>query len=188
MSGLFLEVKNMFKRYIAVFILSVIPFTFVSSQCSYDKHNRGDACPFCKNWKHTNETPYVKGFKHEMSFIAVGAGLVTTGLILQSVNKTQHYTVDELGDLDSNSINAFDRPVTYNYSPKIASTSDMLGLGMLILPVVFLSTHHTCSDIASLDIMELEMGAITYGLELSVSNMTNRPRPYVYWVRYLWRK
>lgn len=170
----------MFKQYLAVFLLSVMPFTPVLSQFSHERHNRNDACPICKNGKHTNENPYVKGFKHEIPFIAVGAGLISTGLILQSVNKTEAYTVNELGDLNRNNINAFDRPAAYNYSPQVATTSDILGLGVLILPAVFLSTHHTRSDMASLLVMGLEVGAVTYGLTLSVKNITNRTRPYVY--------
>ena len=150
------------------------------SQSTGKPRNKTDYCAFCKNGVHKNKNPYVKGFKYEIPFIAAGTGLLTTGFVLQSTNKTQPYKAAELNTLNRNSINAFDRPATYNYSPQAASTSDIFRIGVLILPVIFLSTHHTRSDIGSLLVMGLEVGAITYGLTLSMKNIVNRTRPYVY--------
>lgn len=170
----------MFIRFIVMLLLGLIPLTPAVSQTSGKTQNKVEVCAFCKNGKHINKNPYVKGFKYELPFIAVGAGLLTTGFVLQSVNKTQPYTEAELNNLNRDDINPFDRPATYNYSPQAAATSDIIRLGVLILPVIFLSSHHTRSDIGSLFVMGLEVGAITYGLTLSIKNIANRPRPYVY--------
>jgi len=170
----------MFRRIITVVLLGLLPFTHTFSQTAVKKQNKPDYCAFCKNGIHKNKSPYVKGFKHEIPFLAVGAGLLTTGFVLQYTNKTQPFTEAELNNLTRNDINAFDRPATYNYSPQAAATSDIIRLGILILPIVFLSTHHTRSDIGSLLVMGLEVGAITYGLTLGVKNIVNRTRPYVY--------
>ena len=177
-----LEFKQlfMFKGFITVLLLGLIPLTPALSQTSGKTQNKVEDCYICKNGKHTNKNPYVKGFKYELPFIAVGAGLLTTGFVLQSINKTQPYTEAELSNLNRNDINPFDRPATYNYSPKAAASSDIIRLGVLILPVIFLSTHHTRSDLGSLLVMGLEVGAITYGLTLSIKNIANRPRPIVY--------
>ena len=167
-------------RYIAVLLLGLITFTPALSQNSDKAKKKDKECSYCKEGKHTNENPYVKGFKHELPFIAAGAGLITTGFILQSANPTQPFTVSELDGLNRYDINPFDRPATYNYSPQAAATSDIIRIGVLILPAIFLSNHHTRPDIGSLLVMGLEVGAITYGLTLTVKNITNRPRPYVY--------
>ena len=170
----------MFIRFIALFLLGIMPFTHALSQSSGKRQNDLGTCAICKNGEHSNEDPYVKGFKYELPFIAVGAGLLTTGFVLQSVNKTKPYTEAELDNLNRADINPFDRPATYNYSMQAVAASDVIRFGVLILPLVFLSTHHTRSDLGSLIVMGLEVGAITYGLTVSIKNIVNRPRPYVY--------
>ncbi|OQX75475.1 MAG: hypothetical protein B6D64_11575 [Bacteroidetes bacterium 4484_276] len=167
-------------RYIAVLLLGFMPFTSALAQAPDKVQRRDKGCAYCKAGEHTNENPYVRGFKHELPFIATGAGLLTTGFVLQAVNPTQPFTIPELDNLNRDDINPFDRPASYNYSPQAAKTSDIIRLGVLILPAIFLSNHHTRPNIGSLLVMGLEVGAITYGLTLTVKNIANRPRPYVY--------
>jgi len=170
----------MFKQFIITLLLGLILFTPALTQNPAKTHHKAKDCSYCKNGKHANENPYVKGFKYELPFIALGAGLITTGFVLQSVNKTLPFTETELNHLNRDDLRAFDRPAAYKYSPQAAAISDVFRAGVVILPIIFLSSHHTRSDIGSLAVMGLEVGAITYGLTLSIKNIANRPRPLVY--------
>jgi len=137
-------------------------------------------CRVCKSGVHQNGNPYNHDLKSEVPFIIAGATSLTFGLVLRLTDNTVPYTVDELGDLDRNDVNAFDRPATYNWNPNAAKASDFIRTSVIILPIIFLGNHHTRSDFGSLLIMGLEVTAITYGLTTGIKHAVNRTRPLVY--------
>jgi membrane-associated phospholipid phosphatase len=137
-------------------------------------------CPICKDGEHLNGNPYQKGFKTELPYLITSIGLMGSGFLLQALNTTDPFTIDEINRLDRNNVNPFDRPATYNWNPNMATTSDYLTLGAMALPAFFLSTKHTQSQLGSLVVMGLEVGTINYGITLSVKNLAHRTRPYIY--------
>lgn len=165
----------LFRFWSFLFITLFIVNPILSQTESHD-----ESCPFCKDGAHVNNGPYKKGFKTELPFLIASAGLMSSGLILQSLNTTEPFTDYEINNLDKNSVNPFDRPATYNWNPDDATTSDYLTVGAMILPALFLSTHHTRTDLGNLIVMGVEVGLINYGITLSVKNISNRTRPYVY--------
>jgi len=163
-------------RFFLVLLVSLISAIPVFPQVE----SRNEYCPICKNGVHINDSPYKKGFKTELPFLITSVGLMSSGFLLQSINKTDPFSEFEVNNLDRNSVNPFDRPATYNWDPDAATTSDYLAVGVLALPVLLLSTHHTRSDLGNLIVMGLEVGMINYGFTLSIKNLANRTRPFVY--------
>ena len=149
-------------------------------QAQDDAPIEDEYCFLCKEGEHQDKSPYKIGWKEDLPFIIVGAGLATTGIVLKYTNDTEPYTVAELETLDRNDVNAFDRSATYNWDEKAAKTSDFLFLTTLVLPAVFLINHHTRSDIGPLLLMGLEVASINFGITSGVKNLVNRSRPYVY--------
>ena len=162
-----------FWTFIFIALISINPAT---SQTE----SQDNSCPFCKDGVHLNESPYNKGFKTELPFLIASAGLMGSGLTLQSLNSTEPFSDNEVFNLDRNSVNPFDRPATFNWNPDAATTSDYLTIGAMLLPAFVLSTHHTRTDLGNLIVMGIEVGLINYGITLSVKNISNRTRPYVY--------
>ncbi len=166
----------MFYRFL---LLLSISFTFTVPVASQAEPH-GENCPFCKNGEHLNGGPYRKGFKTELPYLVAGIGLMSSGFMLQALNITGPFTIEEIYGLDKNNVNPFDRPATYNWNPDMATASNYLALGAMALPAFFLSTKHTRSQLGSLVVMGIEVGMINYGITLSVKNLANRTRPYVY--------
>ena len=165
----------MYFRTLFLILLSSFPILVISQV-----ENHGENCPICKDGEHLNDNPYQKGFKTELPYLITGFGLMGSGVLLQALNTTEPFTVDEINNLDRNDVNPFDRSATYNWNPNMATTSDYLVFGAMALPAFFLSTKHTRSQLGSLVVMGLEVGMINYGITSSVKNLSNRTRPYVY--------
>jgi membrane-associated phospholipid phosphatase len=166
----------MLSRYWAIVLIALFSFNTITSQTT----NNVDACPFCKQGEHLNKNPYRTGFKTELPFLISGIGLTSSGFILQSMNTSEPFSEGELKSLDRNDVNPFDRSATNNWNPNLATSSDYLVIGAMLLPAVFLNTHHTRSHLGSLIVMGVEVGLINYGITLSAKNLSNRIRPYVY--------
>lgn len=166
---------------IRIFIIGVFMLGWFNPLLSQD-HAPADTtdCYWCKEGKHQSESPYKIGWKEELPFLIVGAGMATTGIILKYSNDTEPFTIAELETLDRNDVNRFDRGATYNWDEEAAEVSDYLFFTTLILPAVFLVNHHTRSDIGPLLVMGLEVAAINFGITSSVKNLVKRTRPYVY--------
>lgn len=142
--------------------------------------NDGRSCAICKNGVHQNENPYKLDFRSEIPFLIAGTASLGFGLVMQSTDNTVPFSEDELNQLDRNEVNAFDRPATYNWDTNAKKASDIFRNGVIVLPLIFLSNHHTKSDFGQLLVMGLEVGAITYGLTLGIKHTFNRTRPLAY--------
>ena len=137
-------------------------------------------CSICRDHTHAEGHPYRLDFKREVPFIVSSGVILGVGLLADGLNKTTPFTTEELGNLDVNDINSFDRRYVDNYSPIDARTSDYLRTGVTILPILLLSEHHTKEDITSLLVMSAEVMAVTFGITNGVKNLVARTRPYVY--------
>ncbi len=142
---------------------------------------QGDTpCWWCIQDEHNNDSPYDYSFKKELPYLITGAGLMSTGFILYSTSSMVPDTEEELDAYDRNDVNPFDRPATYNWSESADKASDILRAGAILFPALLLSSRHTRSDFGSLVVMGLEVGSITYGLTLTIKQISKRARPYVY--------
>ncbi|MEP2671312.1 MAG: phosphatase PAP2 family protein [Cyclobacteriaceae bacterium] len=137
-------------------------------------------CSICRDHTHSEGPPYRLDFKREVPFIVSSGVILGVGLLADGLNKTTPFTTEELGNLNINDINSFDRRYVDNYSPIDARTSDYLRTGVTILPILLLSEHHTKEDITSLLVMSAEVMAVTFGITNGVKNLVARTRPYVY--------
>jgi len=167
------------KRILPYFLIYVLSISTVTNSLA-QKDSVEPSCSMCKYGSHNHENPYKKGFRAEVPFIAASAASLTFGFLMHSTNSTVPYSEGELGFLDRNDVNAFDRPATYYWNTRAQRASDILRTGVIILPIIFLSNHHTRSDFGSLLIMGLEVTAITYGLTNGIKHIVNRTRPLVY--------
>ncbi len=148
---------------------------------TYGQDNlRNTNCWLCKNNIHNNQIPYTFGWKHEIPYIATSAGLLATGFILGKTNSLTPYTPLELNDLNRNDVIPFDRGATYNWSTEASTASDILLIGSVASPLLFLTNKPTRQNFGWLILMSLEVMSINYGITTSVKNLVNRPRPYVY--------
>ena len=111
--------------------LSLLIILFLSGAITGQTDNHDDSCPICKDGVHVDDSPYKKGFKVELPFLATGIGLMSSGIILNATNGTVSFTEFEVNNLDRNNVNPFDRPATYNWDSDLATTSDYLALSAL---------------------------------------------------------
>ncbi len=130
---------------------------------------------------YSNQTsPYNSGWKYEIPYMATGFGLLSLGFILDHTNNVIPYTPEELEGLNRDDINSFDRGATYNWSVSLSNTSDILLLGAMVAPALFLAKKSTYDDFGWLALMGLEIFSINYGIKTTIKNLSNRARPYVY--------
>ena len=162
-------------KFLPAFLI-FITFSSLQAQDSLSISN----CWLCKNNNHTAVKPYNYGWKHEIPYIATAAGLTIAGIIIDKTNPVQPYSPDELTKLNRENINAFDRHATYNWYPGLATASDVLLLGAVLSPVLFLTNKSTRHNFGWLALMSWEVFSINYGMMTTVKNLTNRARPYVY--------
>ncbi len=167
------------KRYILYFLPYLLAFNLVTNGLAQSS-KKDDSCALCKDGEHLNENPYKINFHSEIPYIIAGGASLTYGILMQSTSTTKPFTVDELNQLDRQDVNSFDRPATYNWDPEAQKTSDLLRTAVVILPIIFLTNHHTRTDFGALLVMGLEVGAITYGITTGVKYTFNRSRPLAY--------
>jgi membrane-associated phospholipid phosphatase len=157
-----------------------ILFILFSFSIFSQNNEEGEKCSLCKTGEHLHISPYDFSFKKEMPFVLTGVSVLVTSGILNKTTRLDAHTEEEVLALDRNDVNAFDRPTTYNYDPQAAQLSDFFRLGVLVMPALFLTNHHTRQDIKGLTIMTIEVIGINYGVTNSVKFLVNRTRPYVY--------
>ena len=163
------------RKTIATFFLLV---TFISIQAQNISPETN--CWLCKNNNHTATKPYTFGWKHEIPYIATSVGLMAIGIVIDKTNNVEPYTPLELLGLNRDDINTFDRQAAYNWEPGLATTSDVLLIGSVLSPLLFLTNKSTRHNFGWLALMSWEVLSINYGLMTTVKNLTNRARPYVY--------
>ena len=140
-----------------------------------------DNCVICKG--HVHEfvyAPYNTEFKRQWPFLIATSAVYASGFILASTNKHDPLTEEEVMKLDKSQVNSFDRISTGYWSTTAGKASDYVLFVITVLPVVFLSEHHTKVDIFPLAIMAAEAYLFNYGVTTIAKNLTKRTRPYAY--------
>ncbi|MFT7032054.1 MAG: membrane-associated phospholipid phosphatase [Cyclobacteriaceae bacterium] len=137
-------------------------------------------CELCKNGKHSESRPYTLSLKQEVPFIITSALSLSAGFIAQAANNERFLNIGEINQLNKQGIFSFDRSAVGNNSEKAATYSDFFKFSMTLLPIYFVSNHHTKEDIWPLVAMSLEVLSTTYGLTNLAKNVVRRPRPFNY--------
>ncbi len=162
------------KLIISLFFIFLFANAFAQDSLNVQK------CWLCKNNRHTALSPYNYGWKHETPYLILSGGLVLSGIVIDQTNPIKPYTMAGLDTINRSEVNPFDRNATYNWDPGLSRASDVLFIGSILSPLLFLTTQSTRQDFGWLVLMAGEVMSINYGLMTTVKNLTNRPRPYVY--------
>ena len=126
----------------------------------------------------THDRPYRDfSFKSELPILSGVVGLATISLILKSPSPL---TVEQVNLLDKNDVNAFDRYAISKNSASAQRISDVFLTGVLVLPSIFLSNHHTRKDIVPLVVMSVETIIINIALTDITKKLASRTRPLAY--------
>ena len=137
-------------------------------------------CELCKNGIHSEDRPYELSFKQEVPFIITSGLALSAGFIAQAANNERFLNIGEINELNKEDIFSFDRSAVGNNSEKAAAYSDFFRTSITLLPIYFVSNHHTKEDIWPLVAMSLEVLSTTYGLTNLAKNVARRPRPFTY--------
>lgn len=151
---------------------------FVIVNPVYSQHTQKE-CIICQGHTHgLNERPYRNfTFKSELPFIASAAGLALTSQLLKAPTPL---TIGEINRLDKNNVNSFDRYAISKNSSSAQNASDILLTGVLVLPAIFLSNHHTRKDLIPLIVMPVEAILINLSLTDISKKLVKRTRPLAY--------
>lgn len=126
----------------------------------------------------SHERPYRDfSFKSELPLLSGIFGLSTLSLVLKSPTPL---TVEQVNLLDKNEVNAFDRYAISKNSASAQNISDVFLTGVLVLPAIFLSNHHTRKDILPLALMSVETIIINIALTDITKKLASRTRPLAY--------
>jgi len=138
------------------------------------------ACFLCKEATHYHhhESPYKPfTFKSELPILSSMAGLTITNFLIADPDPL---TEVDILQLDEQNINAFDRYAISKNSEQAKKLSDFFLTGVLVLPTIFLSNHHTRQDIIPLLSLSLEVIALNYTLTNITKKLVQRTRPLAY--------
>jgi hypothetical protein len=89
-------------------------------------------------------------------------------------------TLQEIQSLNRNNINAFDRPITYNFSQKADDYSYYILYGLLVTPGLYVFNGEIQSDIVKIGIMYVENVMLAGSLPSWTKESVKRIRPFVY--------
>lgn len=140
-------------------LILILPI-FILSLCSY------------------GQSPYQLNTKQEA--IILGIGAITSGTGAWLSFKTVDLTLEDLQDINSESVNSFDRVAIKYNSIQADNRSDVLLVGSHALPALLMLHEKTRKDVGKIAILYLEMYALTTGLTFTTKSIALRPRPFVY--------
>ena len=142
--------------------------------------HKNKTCLMCEKGihHHPDQSPYKDfSFKSELPFIGSFAGLAITNFLIST---PEALTEADILQLDGQSINSFDRYAISRNSKTAQEWSDVFLTGVLVLPTIFLSHHHTRKDIIPLVSMSVEVIAINWALTSITKKIAGRTRPLAY--------
>lgn len=159
------------------FLVGILSIVFINN--TFAQSNE-EPCGVCIGGNHDEPRPYELSFKHEIPFIITSALTVSAGFIAQAANNEKFLNIAEINRLNPDGLSSFDKPAIYNSSTKAASYSDFFRTSMTLLPIYFVSNHHTKEDVWPLVAMSFEVLSTTFGLTNMAKNIARRPRPFAY--------
>jgi membrane-associated phospholipid phosphatase len=158
-----------------IFLITFLNLSLTAQQ-SIEKKD----CNLCIGGEHRNSPPYSINLKSEKPFIITSAILLTSGFLAQAANNEKTLSLDDINILDKNDLLSIDKSTINNNSTKASKYSDYIRSSITLLPIYFLSNHHTKEDIGPLVTMSLEVLTATYGITNIAKNIAKRPRPFAY--------
>lgn len=159
-----------------LFLINIIVVIPLAGQEDED----GKACFLCNTeiLHYHKESPYHDfSLKNELPYIGSFAGLAAINFLIDSPSPL---TEEDILGLNAQRINSFDRYAISNSSEQAQDLSDFFLTGVLVLPSIFLSNHHTRKDIVPLVIMSLEVIGINIALTNITKKIAKRARPLAY--------
>jgi membrane-associated phospholipid phosphatase len=137
-------------------------------------------CNSINNTRRCSRTdPYVYKKSQDIIFTSTGAALVGISYFL-GLNKP-HMTPQDVMNLNTNDIPAFERFVSKNWNPKLAKASDIILMASFALPLtILINSKYFKKSLPKYGLMYLETLLLTAGVTNIVKNTVNRARPYTY--------
>jgi len=129
------------------------------------------------------EFPYQLNKNTELIIIASGTILNLNYQYLKVQDDIDYLSETELNNLNSNSINSFDRRATYNWSPKKSETSTLIKNSLKYTPILFAIPYiknKSWNNIFTLGLIYAEGYFVTIGVSRSTKIIVQRKRPYLY--------
>lgn len=158
-------------RTISIGILCVMTISNVFSQGLSRKERRCEA-------RESHVSPYRFNWKHETAIASASLAYFVGGGILDITRKS--LTPAQIGSLNPNDVNRFDRSAIGNSDPNGALASDVLLGTSFILPATLLAVQGCQHDALIIGLMWFEVATLTLGTTEYVKSLVLRPRPLVY--------
>lgn len=124
------------------------------------------------------QSPYQCTKKKDAILTSIGSTGLAVGYYLHL--KAPVLEVEQIGLLDKNSINQFDRVATSYFSQKAKRASDVFFYGSLAMPSLFGFSKRMRKDAKSLALIYGETLFLTVGLTAITKKTVLRSRPFVY--------
>ena len=163
-----------FRCIFILFFINLVTVTHLVGQ------HKNKTCLVCEKGihHHPDRSPYKDfSFKSELPFISSFAGLAVTNFLIST---PEALTEADILQLDGQTINSFDRYAISRNSKTAQDWSDVFLTGVLVLPTIFLSHHHTRKDIIPLLAMSVEVIGINWALTSITKRIARRTRPLAY--------
>ncbi len=124
------------------------------------------------------QSPYELSLKKELSFF--GAGVLGQVGTLVFSKKIDAFTEEELGLLNSNSINRFDRRAVGFYSLRMQGYSDVLKTSAYVYPLLFLTDKKGRKGFLEIGVLSAESFLLNASITSLVKISAQRTRPLAY--------
>lgn len=132
----------------------------------------------CMHTPFAQEPHYALSWQREGVICGVGAAVGVTGLALSGSIKSP--TLADISALNRNDINRFDRGAVNHWSESIATTSDVLAVTLMAVPVSLLLSDKIQRDYQTIGFMYGETLWFSYFTASIAKGAVQRVRPYAY--------
>jgi len=124
------------------------------------------------------QNTYQMSWSRDLPLGISGGGMLGTSFILKA--KKEALTPEQLGALNREDINCFDRGATYNWSEPTAHASDAVMFLSVAMPSLIFIDEKARQEYKSVLLMTSETYLLTAGLTGLVKELARRERPYTY--------
>lgn len=123
------------------------------------------------------ESKYTYDLTKDVVIGSVSLGLTASSFFIKT--SSNNASKDEI--LNKDDVNAFDRPLMFDYNKPLSVTSDVALYGLLTLPVISLAGNLTDANAwITYGIMYAESALLVYGTTETLKSSILRYRPYFY--------
>lgn len=126
----------------------------------------------------SGQSPYELNWKKDAILLGLGVAGQSVAVFIYTDDKG--LTEQEIGNLDKNDINRFDRIATEYYSADARFTSDILLGSSFAIPFLFLAKKQIRYEFLDLGVMTAEVVLINGFTTVITKEISRRSRPFVY--------